>query len=67
MTGRFASVPASVAPCTARSELDKTRFDVAAGIDVFTRNDLIVRTEAFGSFSYNTESYGGGSKLAMPF
>lgn len=67
VTGRFAAAPAAVARFTASTELDKTRFDVAAGAEVFTRNDLIVRAELFGSFSDNTESYGGELTVAMPF
>jgi hypothetical protein len=67
VTGRFAAAPAAVAPFTASTELDKTRFDVAAGVDVFTRNDIIVRAKLFGSFSDNSSSYGGGLKVAMPF
>jgi hypothetical protein len=67
VTGSFAPAPAEVAPFTTSTELDKTRFDVAASVDVFTRKDLIVRAEVFGSFADNTESYGGGLALAMPF
>jgi hypothetical protein len=39
----------------------------ARSVDVFTRNDLVVRAELFGSFSDNSESYGGGLKVALPF
>ena len=67
VTGRFALAPPDVAPFTTRTELDKTRFDVAASLDIFTRKDTVVRAELFGSFSDTTESYGGGLKIAMPF
>jgi hypothetical protein len=67
VTGSFVAAPADVAPFTASTELDKTRFDVAASVDVFTRKDLVVRAELFGSFSDNTESYGGGLKVELPF
>lgn len=67
VTGRLVSAPRDVAPFTASTELDKTRFDVAAAVDIFTRSDLIVRAEVFGSFSDNSKSYGGGLNVAMPF
>ncbi len=67
VTGSFVVAPAEVAPFTASTELDKTRFDVAASVDVFTRKDLVVRAELFGSFSDNSESYGGGLKVELPF
>ena len=67
VTGRFSIAPQDVAPFTASTDLDRTRFDVAAGVEVFTSSDLIVRAELFGSFSDNTESYGGGLQVAMPF
>jgi len=67
VTGSFASAPAEVAPFTTSTELDKTRFDVAASVDVYTRRDLVVRAELFGSFSNNSDSYGGGLQVELPF
>jgi len=65
--GRFAATPAAVAPFTTTTELDKTRLDVAAGLDVLASKNLVVRAEVFGSFSENSETYGGGLGLAMRF
>ncbi len=67
VTGRFAAAPVDVPPFTASTDLDKTRFDVAASVEVFTRKDLVVRAEVFGSFSDNSQSNGGGLNVAMPF
>jgi hypothetical protein len=36
-------------------------------VDIFTRTDLMVRAEVFGSFSDSSESYGGGLKIGMAF
>ena len=60
VTGRFAVAPGNVPSFTARTGLDQTRFDVAAVVDLFTRQALMVRAEVFGSWSDHTESYGGG-------
>ena len=57
----------SVAPFTASTDLDKTRVEIAAGVDVFAVNNLVVRAEVFGSVSDNSDSYGGGVKVALPF
>jgi len=67
VTGRFASAPDTVDGFTTATELDKTRLDLAAGVDVFTRNNLVIRAELFGSLSSNSHSYGGGLKLELPF
>jgi uncharacterized protein with beta-barrel porin domain len=67
LSGRFAIASADVAPSTASTDLDRTRFEVAAGVDVFARNDLTVRAEVFGSFSNHSESHGGGVRVPMAF
>ena len=67
VTGRFAGAPGNVASFTASTGLDQTRFDVTAAVDIFTRTDLMVRAEVFGSFSDSSESYGGGLKFGMSF
>jgi uncharacterized protein with beta-barrel porin domain len=67
VTGSFAAAPADVAPFTTSTELDKTRLDVAASVDIFARKDMVVRAELFGSFSDNSENYGGALKVALPF
>jgi hypothetical protein len=67
VTGRFAGAPSTVTPFTASTDLDKTRVEIAAGVDVFALSNLVVRAEVFGSVSDNSDSYGGGVKVAMPF
>ncbi|MBK6738371.1 MAG: autotransporter domain-containing protein [Haliea sp.] len=67
VTGRFAGAPNSVTPFTASTDLDKTRVEIAAGVDVFAVNNVVVRAEVFGSVSDNSDSYGGGVKVALPF
>lgn len=67
VSGRFAAAPATVASFTASTELDKTRVDVAAGVDVLARKSVLVRAEVFGSFSKTPESCGGGLRLQMSF
>jgi hypothetical protein len=67
VTGRFAGAPGDVPSFTAGTGLDQTRLDLAATLDLFTRTGLTVRAEVFGSFSDNSESYGGGLKVAMAF
>lgn len=67
VSGRFAAAPGNVPSFTASTGLDQTRFDVAAAVDIFTRSDLMIRAEVFGSFSDNSESYGGGLKIGKEF
>lgn len=67
VSGRLADAPAQVPSFTASTGLDETRFDVAAAVDIFTRADLMIRAEVFGSFSDNSKSYGGGLKIGMEF
>jgi len=67
VSGRFAAAPAAVAPFSASTELDKTRLDAAAGVDVLARRNLVVRADVFGSFSDNSESYGGALSIEMAF
>jgi outer membrane autotransporter protein len=67
VTGRFAGAPGDVTSFTASTGLDRTRFDIAAGVDIFTRQNLMLRAEVFGSISNHSESYGGGLKLGMSF
>lgn len=67
ITGRFAAAPGTVPSFTASTGLDQTRFDVAAAVDLFTRQAWMVRAEVFGGFSDRTENYGGGLKVALSF
>ena len=66
-TGRFAAAPGDVEPFTARTDLDRTRFDVAAGLDIFTRNKMVLRAEASASLSQNSECYAGGLNIEIRF
>jgi outer membrane autotransporter protein len=67
VSGRFDLAPDAVDPFSVRTELDRVRLDVAMGLDVLTRAAMTLRAEVFGSFSENTESYGGGLRVSMPF
>ncbi len=67
VSGRFAAAPGDVAPFHTSTALDKTRFDLAAGADFFTRDDWVIRAELFGSFSDNSHGYGGGLKVQKLF
>jgi len=66
-TARFLASDVQVPSFTTSTDMDKTRFDVAAWIDIFTSSDIVARAEVFGSFSNNIDSYGGGLKLSIPF
>jgi len=63
----FATSGAGVPAFTASTELDRTHFNLSAGVDLLTRNNITTRVEVFGSVSDNTESYGGEVKLIVPF
>jgi outer membrane autotransporter protein len=67
VTARFAGAPAGIAPFTAGTDLDKTRLDLAAGLEVLARRNLTLAAEVFGSLSDNSESYGGGLKVQWVF
>ncbi|MBK1629510.1 hypothetical protein CKO31_01905 [Thiohalocapsa halophila] len=64
---RFATGSAEVPAFRTATSLDRTHADVSARLDVLTRGSLALRAEAFGSFSSNTTTYGGGISLAMGF
>jgi len=52
---------------TSEAELDRTRFDLAAAVEVFATERLSVRADAFTSLSKNSQIYGGGIKFAFTF
>jgi uncharacterized protein with beta-barrel porin domain len=67
VSGRLASAPDDVDPFVATTDLDRTRLDLAAAIDVFTPRNLVVRAGVAGSFAQHSQGYGGSLKVEIPF
>lgn len=67
VTGRFAAAPSDVGPFTASTGLDRTRLDLAAGLDILARGNVVVRAEASAGLSQNSESYAGALSIEIPF
>jgi len=65
--GRLIGAPSDLGTFGASTEVDRTRIDVAAAADLFTRDGLTVRAVAAGGFSKNVQSYGASLKLEIPF
>lgn len=49
------------------SAIDKTRFDIAAHVDVFTRRGATFGVGAFASVSQNSQITGGFLRMEIPF
>lgn len=54
-------------PFITSTTIDRTRFDLALGADVFSAKAATVRVEAFASLSSHSSLYGGMFKLGVPF
>ncbi len=67
VTSRFVSAPSDVSDFTSVSTVDRTHFEIAAGVDVFANTDWTIRAEVTSSFSENTRSVGGQLKFALDF
>jgi hypothetical protein len=67
VTGRFAGAPTTIVPFTASTEIDRTRLDLAVGVDLFAQDSLAVRAEIFGSAAQHSGSFGGSLKVMIPF
>ncbi len=65
--GRVLAAPGTVASFSGSTDLDRTRLNLAAGVDVFTREDVAVRAEFAGSFSEHSSGYGAALKFEMSF
>lgn len=66
-SARLVSGDAHLDAFTIDTDMDKTRFDASAGIDLFTRKNVVARAEVLGRFSRNSTSYGGELKVSVPF
>jgi outer membrane autotransporter protein len=66
-SGRLRDAPGTVASFSGSTELDRTRFDFAAGVDVFARESMAVRAEIAGSYSAHSTDYGASLKFEMSF
>jgi hypothetical protein len=67
ITGRLADAPTEIDSFSASTRLDRTRLDIAADLDVFARNKMVIRAGAIGTFSENSRGYGMDLKLEVPF
>lgn len=67
ITARLSGAPASVAPFTVVSELDRTYGDVSFGLDVLQKSGMVVRVDYTGQFSEHTSTNVVGVKFSMPF
>jgi hypothetical protein len=47
--------------------LDRTYFDVGAGVDIFATEMVSVSLDGFGQFSSSIENYGGSARVAVRF
>ncbi|MGB5835217.1 MAG: autotransporter outer membrane beta-barrel domain-containing protein, partial [Thiohalocapsa sp.] len=66
-TARFAENGSTRASFTTETDIDSTRVNIAAGVDVFAQAGWVVRAEAFASLSDNTDAYGASLKVEIPF
>ncbi len=67
LSASFASAPAGTPGFVNATRIDRTRFDVEAGLDLFAANYAVIRADGFASLSKNTDIYGGGLKIEFPF
>ncbi|MFC3612266.1 hypothetical protein ACFORG_00715 [Lutimaribacter marinistellae] len=63
----LASSPNGVNPFDWSVAVDRTRVEISAGVDVFTSGDALISVNAIGAFSDNSDSYGVGFRIAIPF
>lgn len=63
----FAAAGAEVPPLTLFGELDRDSRDVAAGVDMLTRSNIVVRLHYTGQFSDRAHQNSGGLRVAIPF
>jgi hypothetical protein len=49
------------------TEIDRTRYDIAAGLDVFTGSGATLRLEGAARLSQNSQDYSGGLSVEIPF
>ncbi|MDP5220570.1 autotransporter outer membrane beta-barrel domain-containing protein [Ruegeria sp. 2205SS24-7] len=66
-TARLASAPSGLSSFAWNAELDRTRFEVAAGMDIFASNGMVVNVNGFGVFSENSRDLGASLRLSIPF
>ncbi|GAB5378317.1 MAG: hypothetical protein AcusKO_47790 [Acuticoccus sp.] len=66
LSARFANRPAG-GVFTQTSDIDATRLDLAAGVDLFTPFGATIRTQGFTTLAENSQAYGGNLKLEIPF
>ncbi len=62
-----ASFLAGGTPFTNATEIDRTRYDIAAGVDVFSGLGATVRVAGATSLSRNSQDYGGSLRVEIPF
>ena len=63
----FSGTPGGIGSFTTETELDRTYFNVEVGMDILTKANWIVSLNGLGQISSNTQMYGGGLKLSVPF
>ncbi|MEO1191628.1 MAG: autotransporter domain-containing protein, partial [Pseudomonadota bacterium] len=54
-------------PFSTSTEIDRTRYDIEAGLDVLTRVGATLRLAGGTSLSSNSQNYGGSLRLELPF
>lgn len=64
---RLADAPGSVAPFDWQSDIDRTQFDLSAGVTIMTAGGGSFDISAFGHLTSNERDYGGVVRWNMPF
>lgn len=64
---RFVAAPPGVPSFQTATALDSERFELAAGIDLVTPYDMIVRADGYASLSQNSEEFGASLRVEFPF
>ncbi len=64
---RFASAGDGISSFDSTSKLDRTSVEVAAGLDLITRNNTTLRADAIANFSEHVTEYGGSLRVEFRF
>lgn len=63
----FDNSPQGASYFDATAQFDETYWEIGAGLDVISTENLVVNLGTFGSFSEHSQSYGGSLKIEILF
>ncbi|MCV6587044.1 MAG: autotransporter outer membrane beta-barrel domain-containing protein [Marinibacterium sp.] len=66
-TARLVGAPDRVGAASWRTEIDKTQFDMSAGLTMVTDRGISYDISAFGHLTENERGYGGQLRINIPF